>query len=129
MLKELFQWNSVCSVKTVRPGAWTLGRLSRFEVFQVGWENFRMLIRAARRRLSGSFGGDGTTKRYVVTRNSNGRVVHLGKVLRAYPKVILLDKLDDSTALVEMSDRDLMRLSRQHPELAIEPNIPYRKAE
>lgn len=103
-------------------------RGDRFGLFRAGLENLLMLIRATRKRLSPGVGGQRTTKRYVVTPSINGRVIHLAQVLRAYPKVVLLDKVDDSTALVEMSDRDLDRLSRQHPELAIEPNLPYQKA-
>lgn len=85
-----------------------------------------MLIRATGRRLFNSFGARSATQRYVVT-PSGSRRVKVGELLRHYPRVILLDALDDSTALVEMSERDRIRLSRRHPELAIEPNIPYRK--
>ena len=84
-----------------------------------------MILRAAARKFGNSFPRS-ATKRYVVT-PSGSRRVKIGELLRHYPRVILLDALDDSTALVEMSERDRVRLSRRHPELAIEPNIPYRK--
>ena len=86
-----------------------------------------MLLRAARKRLANSFGVRPTTQLYVVTPSNVGGRMHIGELLRHYPRVILLDALDESTALVEMSERDRARLSRQHPELAIEPNITYRK--
>jgi len=86
-----------------------------------------MLVRTARKRLSDGFRTRKATKRYVVTPAMSGSRMQLGQVLSKYPKVILLDRLDDSAALVEMSDRDRTRLARQHPELVIEPNIAYRK--
>lgn len=86
-----------------------------------------MLLRAARKRLLHSFGMHPVTKLYVVSPSGVGRRMRIGEVLRHYPRVVLLDTVDDSTALVKMSERDRIRLSRQHPELAIEPNITYRK--
>lgn len=84
-----------------------------------------MFVRGARKRLTGGSARI-AIKQYVVTPAARGARMHVGEVLRQYPKVILLD-IDDRAALVQMSDRDRNRLSRQHPELAIEPNILYRK--
>ena len=39
--------------------------------------------------------------------------------------VTILDELDASTALVKMSDTEHHRLSQQHPELTIEPNVMF----
>lgn len=65
------------------------------------------------------------TKRYVVSPSVSGSNMHVASVLSVYPTVKVLDELDDATALVEMSDKDRNRLSRQHPELLIEPNALY----
>jgi len=86
-----------------------------------------MLLRAARKRISDGSTARTTTRQYVVTLTARGARMHFGQVFRQYPKVILLDTIDDRAALVQMSDRDRNRLSRQHPELAIEPNILYSK--
>jgi hypothetical protein len=86
-----------------------------------------MLVRVARKRLISGSTARTATKQYVVTPTARGVPVHFGEVLRKYPKVILLDTIGDRAALVQMSDRDRNRLSRQHPELAIEPNSLYRK--
>lgn len=87
-----------------------------------------MLLRALRKRRSGNnLSSRAATKLYVVTPSSSGRGMHVGEVLRHYPRVVLLDTLDDTTALVQMSDSDRLLISRQHPEWAIEPNISYGK--
>jgi hypothetical protein len=85
-----------------------------------------MLVRAYRKRLSGGSAARSANKEYVVT-PARGVQMHFGEVLRQYPKVILLETIGDRAALVQMSNRDRNRLSRQHPELAIEPNTLYRK--
>jgi hypothetical protein len=85
-----------------------------------------MLLRASRKRSSGVSAAR-TPKQYVVTLTARGARIHFGEVFRQYPKVILLDTIDGRAVLVQMSERDRNRLSRQHPELAIEPNILYSK--
>lgn len=90
-------------------------------------ERLLMFLRAARKRLSGGPAGRTAAKQYVVTPTSRGVRMHFGEVLRQFPKVVLLDTIDDRAVLVQMSDRDRNRLSRRHPELAIEPNSLYRK--
>jgi hypothetical protein len=86
-----------------------------------------MLLRAARKIRSHGLGTRCATKRYVVTPIRSGDHMQIGELLRHYPKVVLLDSLDESTALVEMTEGDRVRLTRQHPELAIEPNLTYHK--
>lgn len=85
------------------------------------------MFRAADKRRSARVGARAATKLYVVTPSGSGRGMRVGEVLRHYPEVVLLDTLDDSTALVEMSDRDRLLISRRHPEWAIEPNVRYGK--
>jgi hypothetical protein len=65
------------------------------------------------------------TKRYVVTTSMAGSDMHVASLLRVYPNVRVLDELDKATALVEMTEKDCKRVSRQHPELTIETNAPY----
>jgi hypothetical protein len=89
-------------------------------------EIFRM-FRATRKRFSGKLSERRLTNRYVVTRSYAGDQMHVMTLLNQYPTVVLVDELDETTALVEMTPRDRMRISRQHPELMIEPNIGYRK--
>lgn len=86
-----------------------------------------MLVRAYRKRLSGASAARTANKEYVVTPAARGARMHFGEVLRHFPKVIILETIGDRAALVQMSTRDRNRLSRQHPELAIEPNTLYRK--
>ena len=83
------------------------------------------MFRDARKRRSPG----AATKLYVVSPSGAGRGagMRVGEVLRHYPRVVLLDTLDETTALVEMSDSDRMLITRQHPEWAIEPNIRYGK--
>jgi hypothetical protein len=86
-----------------------------------------MLLRAARKIRAHSLGNRSATKCYVVTPTRSGGRMHIGELLRHYPRVTLLDSLDESTALVEMTERDRVELTQQHPELAIEPNLTYHK--
>ena len=82
------------------------------------------MFRGARKRRSPG----AATKLYVVSPSGGrGAGMRVGEVLRHYPRVVLLDTLDETTALVEMSDSDRMLITRQHPEWAVEPNIRYGK--
>lgn len=82
------------------------------------------MFRDARKRRSPG----AATKLYVVSPSDTARGrMRVGEVLRNYPRVVLLDTLDETTALVEMSDSDRLLISQQHPEWAIEPNIRYGK--
>jgi hypothetical protein len=42
-----------------------------------------------------------------------------------YPGIRVLQQLDESTALVEMSDDTSHSVIGQHPEIVVEPNIRY----
>jgi len=64
-------------------------------------------------------------KRYVVTPTNARSNMHVASLLRVYPNVKVLDELDQATALVEMTEKDCKRVSRQHPELTIETNALY----
>jgi hypothetical protein len=64
-------------------------------------------------------------KEYLVTPSARRRKLRVSLVLRQHPGVTILDELDESTALVTMSDRAHHRLAQEHPELTIEPNIMY----
>lgn len=66
------------------------------------------------------------TKQYVVGPTDGLGDMYITLLLRRYPKVVVLDELNDSTALVEMSEMEHKRLSREHPELLIEPNLLYK---
>lgn len=46
-------------------------------------------------------------------------------ILRDYPALDILDSLDAATVLVQMTETERQTLARNHPELAIEPNILY----
>jgi hypothetical protein len=64
-------------------------------------------------------------KKYVVTPAARQVSLRVSAVLEHCPGITVLDELDDSTALVIMSDRTHHRLSKEHPELVIEPDLIY----
>jgi hypothetical protein len=66
-----------------------------------------------------------TGKKYVVSPAARQRNLRVSALLRRRRGVKVLDELDDSTALVVMSDRAHNRLSQEHPELIIEPDLIY----
>lgn len=66
-----------------------------------------------------------TGKKYVVSPPARQRNLRVSALLRKCPGVTVLDELDDSTALVVMSDRAHDQLSQEHPELVIEPDLIY----
>jgi hypothetical protein len=91
-------------------------------------ENINMLLRTARKRLHKRLTGPRTTKRYVITPTVGGSKMHISSLLRQYPRVVIVDEFGD-TALVEMSERERLRLIQHHPELVIEPNLVYKMQE
>lgn len=64
-------------------------------------------------------------KQYLVTPAARRSKVPVCSVLRQHRGVTILNELDESTALVKMSDRQHNLLVRNHPELTIEPNIMF----
>jgi Ethanolamine utilization protein EutJ (predicted chaperonin) len=64
-------------------------------------------------------------KKYVVSPSARQRNLRVSALLRRRRGITVLDELDDSTALVVMSDRALDQLSQEHPELVIEPDLIY----
>jgi hypothetical protein len=65
-------------------------------------------------------------RQYVVTQATRESSVSVAELLALYPKADILDELDNSTALVEMPADVCEQISRNHPELLIEPNLPYK---
>lgn len=63
---------------------------------------------------------------YVVTPKTKKNNVLVAELLACYPKASIIDELDNSTALVEMSADVCEQISRNHPELLIEPNLLYK---
>jgi len=63
---------------------------------------------------------------YVVTQATKGSNVSVAELLAHYPKAIILDELDNSTVLVEMSADMCEQISRNRPDLLIEPNLLYK---
>jgi hypothetical protein len=62
---------------------------------------------------------------YVITKS--GRVgPSVSALLRDYEGVEVLEELDSSTVLAEMSDDALTLVTREIPQLVFEPNIQYR---
>jgi hypothetical protein len=49
----------------------------------------------------------------------------LAVTLEVYPDVVILDELDESNVLVEMSEEARDRIRRELPQLVVEPNLPY----
>lgn len=50
----------------------------------------------------------------------------VGTLLSEYGDATVLDELDATTALVEMPRYVARRLEREHPELLVEENVPYK---
>jgi hypothetical protein len=50
----------------------------------------------------------------------------IGNIVREYGGADVLDELDATTALVAMPRYVALRLERDHPELLIEQNLPYK---
>jgi hypothetical protein len=90
----------------------------------LAYEDYMMEL--ARKKSAKKSGGHHILRQYVMGPTAGRGNVYITSILRQYPKVIVLDKLDDSTALVEMSDIEHERISREHPELLIEPNLLYK---
>ena len=63
--------------------------------------------------------------RYVITRDRRSGIVHVSSVLDKYPNVEIIDRLDESTILVAMTEYMSKRLSARYPELDIELNELY----
>jgi hypothetical protein len=66
---------------------------------------------------------------YVVTALGEGRATPLPAALAAHEGVTVLDAIDDTTVLVRADPAVIDRVARGHPNLVIEPNIPYSKAD
>ena len=64
-------------------------------------------------------------RQYLVVQTEQSRMVSVCTLLKGHPGVAILDQLDDSTALVEMSHETCLQLTRQFPDLAVEPNLRY----
>jgi hypothetical protein len=84
------------------------------------------MMELARKKSAKKNGGHHILRQYVVEPKAGRSNIYLASILRQYPKVIVLDKLDDSSALVEMSDVEYEQISSEHPELLIEPNLLYK---
>ena len=61
---------------------------------------------------------------YVITQRAGG-VTAVSTLLRKDPEVVILDEIDYSTALAEMSEETHQRIQREFPNLVIEPNNAY----
>jgi hypothetical protein len=70
----------------------------------------------------------GVGNRYIVTRDKKGGMMHVSNVLKGYPSIEIIDCLDESTVLVEMTENERHKISREHPELGIERNELYQFA-
>ena len=64
-------------------------------------------------------------REYVVTRPGKKGGISVGALLSRYPEVKLLEDLDESTSLVQMSASVCKRIRQEHSDLVIEPNLPY----
>ena len=65
------------------------------------------------------------THQYVVFATLRDPSSSLSALLKNHPGIRILQQLDESTALVEMSDETSHVLIGQHPEIVVEPNIRY----
>lgn len=83
------------------------------------------MLKLLRTKLSRQMGKRQKRKKYVVSPPTRQRNLRVSALLKSRPGVIVLDELDDSTALVAMSDKAHHRLSKEHPELVIEPDLIY----
>lgn len=63
-------------------------------------------------------------QQYIVWRRSKRDAFSVSEQLVRYPGVRILED-DPGEALVEMSETVRKRIAREHPELAIEPNVIY----
>lgn len=70
-------------------------------------------------------------ERYVISRAASGdasgdsRHTPVADLVDDVQGVRVVGALDDSTALVEMSDDARVRVEREHPQLVVEPNLYY----
>lgn len=66
-----------------------------------------------------------TLEEYVVSTRRNVDC-SLPLVLRGYAGATVKDEVDATTALVEMPRYIAIRLEKEHPELRVEENLPYK---
>ena len=64
--------------------------------------------------------------RYIVFLAGGPPEQTFSKVLGSLPDVTIIEELDSSTVLVEMTDRGRKQLERALPDASVEPNIVYR---
>ncbi|MCI0488329.1 MAG: hypothetical protein L0229_17200 [Blastocatellia bacterium] len=62
-------------------------------------------------------------KQYVITQMGQGYT--LAGVLEDYPGITVLDRLGNSTVLVEMTESTCRKITQDHPEMLIEANLTY----
>jgi len=62
---------------------------------------------------------------YVVFATPEKASISLAALLKTYPRIKILQELDKNTALVEMSADTRRLLTREHPEIVVEPNLRY----
>jgi len=66
-------------------------------------------------------------RQYVVTQTAKKDERSVKALLSHYPQVEILDELDRSTMLIQMSPEICRQMAQEHPELIIEPNLLYEK--